>query len=875
MLLRRLRFWLDSAQREAALRAEMELHIEEKTAELIGEGWSESAARAEARRRFGNFGLKQEESREVWIARYWSEFWHDIRFGARTLIAQPGFTLPAVLALVLGIGINAILFNVYNGLALAPWAIRDAGQVVQVFSERKAGSWIGLSWPQFRYLRENTRSLAGLAAFSGIDVRISRGDASWTADVSATSGNYFDLIGTGFALGRGFSAQADNLRDPAPEIVLQHGTWMSRFGGDPRVVGDWLELSGHRLQVVGVAAPGFNGPSLQTTDMWIPRGWRDVFNPGQKTMENPNACCVSVVGRLNPGVNRAMAQAELNTLSSQFLHSVRRDQSRVLLTSPTFLANPSRSRGASATFLVMGVASLLILLLACANVANLQLARAMARRREIAVRLSLGAGRGRILRQLLAEGLLLSALAGTASAAISSSAAGWMAGMLFGPGERIAISFNNDVRVLAFILFATLITAMLSGLAPALNAARERAAGGLRTGGRATTSSRMRSALLATQVALCAILLSGTALLVRALDHVRHMDTGFQYDQVIVMSPGLDSGGLSDEQARGLLAPLVERIAGMPGVDSVAWANVVPYRDGFGVQVADPRTGERVGFGFNEVSSNYFELLRVPLLSGRSFNSGDETRMDTVIVNEAAAQRLWPGQSPLGKSIRILPTLMAERKDLMRPLEVIGVVRNFGGRGVGSDREPHACLASRGTRRARLLIRHSGDTGPLLMELPRQAREIDRRLLASAEPYSETIARASRSAEISALVASVLGLLSLVLACVGIYGVAACNVSQRTREVGVRMALGARPQSILAMVIKQNLLTVFVGAAAGFAGALGFARLLTSWLYGVKPSDPLAMIAAIAILLGTSMLATWGPALRAARVDPAITLRHE
>lgn len=238
MLIRRLRYWLGSAKREAALRAEMELHIEEKAAELRDGGLNERDARAEARRRFGNFGAKQEDSREIWIARCWSDFWHDLRFGARTLIAQPGFMLPTVLALVLGIGVNAILFNVYNALALAPWAIRDAQQTVQVFSERRAGQWIGFSWPHFRYLRANTKSLEGLAAFSGIGIRVSRGDASWNADVSAASGNYFELIGTGFAVGRGFSTEADNPHDPAPEIVLPYDVWMSRFGGDPNIAGE-------------------------------------------------------------------------------------------------------------------------------------------------------------------------------------------------------------------------------------------------------------------------------------------------------------------------------------------------------------------------------------------------------------------------------------------------------------------------------------------------------------------------------------------------------------------------------------------------------------------------------------------------------------
>ncbi|MGH9720704.1 MAG: FtsX-like permease family protein, partial [Bryobacteraceae bacterium] len=599
--------------------------------------------------------------------------------------------------------------------------------------------------------------------------------------------------------------------------------------------------------------------------MWIPGAWRDIFDPTFKSIDDPNACCVSVIGRLKPGVSRDAAQAELNTLSAQFLTSVKREPRGVLLTAPSFLANPSVFERASGIFLAMGVASLLVLLLACANVANLQLARAMARRREIAVRLSLGASRGRILRQLLAESLLVSAVAGAASVAVSAWVPEWIVRVVVNPGESLALRFLNDIRVLTFILAATLVATMLFGLAPAWGAVRDSAASGLRQGGRATSTGRMRSILLGSQVALCAILLSGTALLVRALDRVRHLDTGFQYDKVILISTGLDASGVTDAQARALLAPLVDRIAGIPHVEYVAHATVIPFGNSFnGTSVPDPRTNERVSIGFNEVSANFFETLRIPLVTGRSFTTEEEARMDTAIVNEAAAQRLWPGENPLGRTLHV-----------RRPLVVIGVVRNLGTRGFGSERDPYMWTPSKGTRASRLLIRHSGDGSVLIMESPKLAREIDSRFLASAVPYNETIANSLRSADASAAVAGVLGALALSLACVGIYGVTAYNVSQRAREVGVRMALGARPRAILAMVLKQNLRTVAIGAAVGIAGAVAFGRLLTSLLFGVKPTDPLAMLVTITILFATSALATWGPARRASRVDPAITLRHE
>ena len=867
--LRRLQYWIDSPRRDAALRAEMETHLEEKAAELQAGGLSDSDARAEARRRFGNFAVKQEESRAVWIARWWRDFWQDLRYGAKSLRAQPGFALAAVTALVLGIGVNAVLFNVFNALAFAPWSVRDAKQTVQVLAERGGGGdkgrWSGVSWPHFRYLQIHSRTLAGLTASANAQTRVGRGDAGWNAAALLVSENFFDLLGTGFAAGRGLSTQPRSLKDPAPEIVLHYDTWMARFGGDPSIVGEWLELSGKQLQVVGVAAQGFHGPSATKPQLWAPGGWVDVFNPGFNTFENPNSCCVSVVGRLKPGMARSEAQAELATLSAQFLTSVKREPRAILLTAPSFLANPTTFNRASAIFLALGVASLLILLLACANVANLQLARAVARRREIAVRLSLGASRGRIIRQLLAESLLVSGIAGAASSALSAWAPDWIVSTIAGSEEGLALRFDNDLRVVAFILGATVLTALLFGLAPAWGAVRDGLAFGLREGGRTTSRGRARSILLGAQVTLCAILISGTALLVRALDRVRHLDTGFRYEDVILMPTGLAASGATDEQSRSVLGPLVDNVSRLPGVTSVAHAVVIPFGNSFmGTSVPDPRTGERVSVGFNRVSANFFETLRVPLIAGRSFSPADEARGDVAVVNEAAAERLWPGQSPLGKTF-----------GLDRPATVIGVVRNLGTRSFGSERDPYIWVASRGDRGSQLLIRHAGDPTLLLAELPKRARELDTRLLASAAPYGDTIAKARRAADMAAAIAGVLGALSLLLACVGVYGVAAYSVSQRTREVGVRMALGASPGAILAIVLKENLRTVLIGVLAGTAGAIAFGRMLTSLLYGVKPHDPAALVVAVVILVATAILATWGPARRASRVDPAITLRYE
>lgn len=863
MIWNRIRYWMKQGEREAALREEMAQHIEETAEELRVGGMGAEEAMREARRRFGNLGTTQETVREVWILRYWAELWQDLRYAMRTMWAQPGFTIPAVLALVLGIGVNAVVFNVFNALALAPWAIRDPQEVVQILGQRGTNRWGGMAWTQFRYLRENSKALRGVAGFTGTErVQVTQADTLWTADGSMVSENYFDLIGTGFAAGRGFLPLAADGR-PAPEVVLNYETWMSRFGGDQAVLGSWLEISGQKMQIVGVAAQGFNGPVADMVRLWIPAGWRDVLHPGWDSLTNPDFCCYSVVARLAPGIATEQAQAELQTLAASYAASIRQEPTRLLATSPSFLANPQRFKQASAVFLAMGVASLLILLLACSNVANLLLARSSARAQEIAVRLSLGAGHGRILRQLTIESLLNSGVAAALSAGVSTWLPAWTVRMIAPPEAQLTIRFDNDWRVIGFIAGLSCAATLLFGLAPALHSVREGVAMGLRNGMRSTSSSRMRPVLLGAQVTLCAVLLSGSFLLARALYAVQNMDTGFRYDGVVTMSTGLDASGVNAEQAKILLAELAERIRALPGVETVAWAATIPLGNANNAAgVVDPRTKGRISVAHNAVSANFFEVLDIPVVAGRAFSKADEAGSNAVIVSQATAERLWPGESALGKTL-----------DLGKIHEVVGVVRNFETREFGSKQNLAMWAPSAGGLQERLLIRHRGEASGLLQKLPRVARGLDKRIVVAAAPYSESVSNAKRTAKIASSVASVLGGLSLLLAALGIYGVAAFQVAQRRREVGVRMALGATPMTILTTVLQQNLRAVLWGTGVGVIAALGFGRLLTSLLYGIEPSDPLALLATITILVGVAVMATLGPARRAAQVDPAITLR--
>ena len=510
--------------------------------------------------------------------------------------------------------------------------------------------------------------------------------------------------------------------------------------------------------------------------------------------------------------------------------------------------------------------TLLILLLACANVANLQIARAVARRREISVRLALGAGHGRVLRQMLAESLLVASVAGLLSAAVASWAPSRIIAFLADEARGIAIRFDSDYRVLTFIAAVTVLAALISGLAPAWGVVREAVNQGMREGRSAVSGSRLRQFLLIAQVALSAVLVSGTMLLVRVADHARRADPGFTHRDVIHMPLGLSSGGVTDDQARQLIATLTERIAALPGVESVAHSVAVPFSNtSMGWNGIKDPSGKEFRLGFDRVSPNFHQALRIALRAGSGFPPHPAEKEELGVINQAAADRLFPGQNPVGKPIQ------PNSKTI-----VVGVTGNVVARQLGMEDTPHMWMVAPATRGSRLLIRHApAAKDALLAALPALARQQDRRFLATAVPYSETVASGFRAADMAAGVAASLGSLALLLACVGIYGVAAYNVSQRTREIGVRMALGAEPAGILAMVLRQNLRTVFYGAAIGVTGALGFGQLLKNLLYGISPADPLALSSALAILIVTALLATWAPAHRAAAIDPSITLRED
>lgn len=844
---------------EEDLDEELAFHQSMKERDLEQTGISTQDARAAALRSLGNVTAAREEAREAWSFRWLTDLAADFRYGARTLFARPGFALAATLALTLGLGVNGLLFTVFNALSQASWTLRDPSTLAMVYSQRHRGNWSGVSWPEFRFLNSHSQSMAGMAAWDGTTVRLTYGENSWNVRGIAASDGFFPVLGTGFATGRAFLKSSDG---PVSEVVLQYDFWQNRLGGDIGIVGQWIRINGHPFRIAGATPKGFSGPAIKRPDVWFPAEWMDAFHPGTHVTTEAGACCAEVIGRLKPGVDRSAAQAEFEGLSRQFRNEVRRDASRVMLAAPTILANPELRKKATPVLAVVAVATLLILLLACANVASLLLARGAARMREFAIRRSLGAGRLRLVRQLLAENLVLSLIAAGLTLLLSHSLPDLIAAWAQAGQDRIALRFTPDWRVAAFVLAASLVTTFLAAFVPAAIAVRRSSARGS-NGGQVESGGRWKLAFLTAQLSLCVALLSCSSLLFRAMQEARNIEPAFRYSDVIVLSTGFRGTEITEEQAHVPIAGLRERLAHRPGITGVAHSTIVPL----GAFYSDTYLSagkKEIAVGMSHVSAGYFDVLAVPVLRGRSFDIQDEGRKDIVIVNQSLASELWPGEIALGK---ILPFVG-------KGLQVVGIVQDFGSRTLVAGNESHMYFPSKGRPESTILVRYTGKA-PVLRELPQLAAQVDRRFLAAATPFSDLVEQAKAAVGIASSVSNAFAAIGLGLAFVGLYAVAAYHVTQRTREIGLRMALGAQPRQVLGLVLRHSGRAVVIGSMTGLAGSFGLAKLLGSLLYGVAGTDWRALAITLSVLIATVLAALWYPAIRAIKIDPACALRED
>ena len=831
----RFRSLLRRGRVENELDEELAFHVEYKTQEGIQQGLSPEEARYAALRSLGGADQVKENCRDARGTLWLEDIARDLRYGARTLARNPGFTATALLMLAFGIGVNGVVFSVANAIALRPLPVPQAEDVVriQAVTERNIRR---TSFPQalFRALQdETTVEAAGYFPYASVTLT---GAAHPPERVHAflASENYFEVLRGTAAAGRLFGARDHG----AHVVVLSHSFWQKRFQADPLIVGRTLLLDRSPHLVIGVASSSFVGPELRQPSMWLP------LPEGDKQ-------AVFVVGRIREGFRASDAQAALSVVAARSAQTDTGTGERIVA-----------AQTSTATFfpvftdmlpiaLLLLLPSLLVLLVACANLASVMLARSAARHREIAARASLGASRGRLVRQLLTESLLLS-LAGGIIGVIGGA---WLLDFAVGTvqnsigGQFAPLDFSLDVRVLAFAMLISTLTAAAFGLLPALAATKP----DLMTASRAADSARpsySRHALIGAQVAVCTVLLLSAALLLRSVQKALATHPGFTYENVATLKLHAETR---------VLNTVSSRVRALPNVGSVALAQWAPLGDPDEAVITLP-DGRTLRSRFNRVSPEYFATLQIPFIAGRNFAApGGEA-----LVSEAAARAWWPAESPLGKSIRLDEGWH----------QIVGVVRDT--RSIWLSRQDPAFVYVPSSETAStLLVRAEGDLPSVMRAAAAQVAAIDPAVAVEVH-YMRDLVQQWRMIPMGAsAVATLLGVIGLGLGAVGLFGATAYVVGQRTRELGIRRALGATGTDVLLLVFRHGVVVVAAGAVCGLAAAVAVGHVLGSTFYGVHAADPWAIAGVVSVLALTALAAMWIPAVRALRIDPAVALRHD
>ena len=894
-----------SADQPEQVAAEVEdqigLHLDLRTEQLIAQGMSPEAARLEALRRFGQLErarptLISSASRREHRMRIRDTFdalGQDLRYALRGLRKQPGFTAAVILTLGLGIGANATMFGVVDRLLLRPPAhLRDPGETGRVYFTRAVNgeSFTGSNIAYQRYvdIRDNTRSFSEIAGFFDRKLVIGLGTEARQAQVSLVSASFWTLFGVRPERGRFFTAEEDRLPAGTPVAVLGHDYWRTAYGGDPGVIGKTLHIGRTAYTIIGVAPAGFSGMSLLSVTAFIPltAGAVEIFpgRAGRGTWsQGYNFTWMSLIARRKSGVTTDAANTDLTAAFRQSMLAQLGERAgteaqdsvslRAEIASIILDRGPKARQGAKVTTWLGGV-SILVLLVACANVASLLLARAIQRRREVAVRIALGVSRGRLIRYLLTESLLLAAGGALLALVIAQWAGGALHALLL-PDVEWA-STISDRRVLLFTAATTLVAGVMTGLAPAMQHVGADLTGALKSGGRegGVGRTRLRASLIALQGAISVVLLVGAGLFVRSLHNVRSIDIGFDADRLVYL--GLSMRGLTLEPPRqlALLEEVREQARTLPGVQSAASTIAVPFWISWTTGITVPGVDSarlEPEYYINAVSADYFETIGTPLIRGRAFTAEDDsTRPRIAIVSQAMARSIWPGEDPMGRCIRIA----ADSTPCYAVVGIVGdIVRGFAEGPAPYMYVPWGQQPSTGSG---VLVRTRGPAADAMESVRRGLQPI-----MPGNAYVEAYALESfidpevRPWRLGATMFTLFGALALVLAAVGLFSVISYNVSQRTHEIGVRIALGAGAGDVLRLVIREGLRITIIGVAIGVGVALFAGRFLTPLLFSVSPRDPLTFGVVVVTLLVAAVGATLMPAVRASRVNPNVALRSD
>jgi len=841
------------------------------------------------------------------------DLWQDVRFGARMLAKNPAFTAIAVLVLGLGIGANAAVFCLVNAFLLRPMAVEKPEELASCYNRNtKDGGYRAFSYPEYRDIRDRNTVFTGLLAHDMAMVGVTEGDTTRRTFADIVSSNYFSTFGVRMFQGREFLPAEEQPGSAIPVAIVSYRYW-ERTGRDPNLVGKALRINSRPYTVVGIAPQGFTGVfAMLSSEIWLPLGVdelvkNDFFTEGEsRRLENRDNSCLFLIGRLKRGMTLVRADSELAVLAAQLAQAYpKENKDRTFFLHPparfSVSANPSEDSDIRTVSILISSVAAVVLLIACLNLANMLLARGTARRKEFAVRLAIGGGRWRILRQLLTEGLLLSFMGGTVGLCLAF----WGSSLLIA-SMRALLPFDMvyhsgpDVRILGAMLGFCVLSTLMSGLGPAWKLSRPAVVNDLKehAGEDAGAGRRLfsrRNYLVIAQLALSLVLLSAAGLFVRGALKAANVDPGFSMDNGIIVELDASLAGLTETRGRELYRMLLERLGSMPGVEAASLAATVPFgmvslgrsvqKAGESTNPADPNTaGRSVGACFNSVGADYFKALGLRLLRGRIFTAGEAgpgSGPRVAIIDERMAKKLWPGEDPMGKRIQF-----GGGKPGVQPevIEVIGVAPNIRENLIGSDPAPHVFVPfgqgyqSNMNIHLRTSVRGKEAENALLHAVRREIRNVDERLpvlgLKTLRGHLEG------SAEMwvirtGAWLFTILGSVALFLAIVGVYGVRAYTVARRTREIGIRMALGATAREVLRLVLREGLALTLAGVGLGLLLALAAGRLLGSMLYEVSGTDPLVLSMASVVLALISIAACYLPARRAALVNPTVALRYE
>jgi len=808
---------------------------------------------------------------------------------------SPGFTFVAVLSLALGIGANTAIFTIINAVFLHPLPVEEPFRLAELFTRDTITfnananfQLTGTSLPNYEDYRDQNNVFSGLATVT-FPISLNWGGQAEPQQLNASlvSGNFFDVLGVKPYRGRAFIPDGDKKIGGNPEVVLSYSLWARRFGSDEKFIGQTILLNGTPYTVVGIAPPGFKGiVSLGRPDLlWIPITMRDYVLTGQlKDLEsNRRFRWLSIVGRLKSQVDLAQARAAMKTVAAGLEKEYPRDNKgrtvELFSLNESALGINQRKQFSLAGGVLMGVVGL-VLLIACVNLANLLLAQASKREKELSIRAAMGAGRARLVRQLLTESTVLSLLGGLAGLVVAY----WGRNVLwsFRPPFLLdgSIDLSFDARVLGFTLLISLFTGLIFGIIPAIKASGTDINEVLKTGGRGGalgwTHNRLRGLLVISEIALALVALVGSGLFLRSMQNAQQFNPGFESQNLLQMNFDLGALRYDADHGQQFFRDAIERAKTVPGVVNASVSSNGVFGGGLAGTIF--REGEQTDpnnrgtlVNFDDVTPGHFETMRIPLISGRDFTDFDREKTTRVaIINEAMAKAIWPGQEPLGKRFAIV-----KEPEL---LQVIGIVGTTVVGQIGEDPQPVAYLPMRQQYSpfATLVVRTNSNPEPLIGAVRAQVQQIDKNLaFTNAQTVQQILGQGLWAARMGAALLGLFGALALILASIGIYGVLAYSVAQRTSEIGLRMALGAQPRQVLGLVLRQGMLLAVIGAAVGIIVALPVARMAGNLLYGVSATDPLTYVGITLLLMAVALLACYLPARRATRIDPLIALRVE